>query len=108
MQFVLQLCVLLLCLGCILGTAAPRNCNLQADCHNNECCLSNNPPRGKRANSYGHCVPLGHHGASCYVGYGSASTPPDAVTYACPCQSPLKCIGKQLIEVPLGEIGTCG
>lgn len=43
--------------------------------------------------------------SACYVGYGSASTPPDAVTYACPCQSPLKCIGKQLIEVPLGEIG---
>lgn len=37
-----------------------RKCNVATDCHDNECCVSNDRPIGKRQTTYhGHCVPLG-------------------------------------------------
>lgn len=37
-----------------------RTCNVATDCHDNECCVSNVRPIGKRQTTdHGHCVPLG-------------------------------------------------
>lgn len=47
---------------------AQRTCNTGSDCNSDECCVSNNPPRGKRFlethSHLGHCVPMGTDGSS--------------------------------------------
>ena len=47
---------------------AQRMCNTGSDCNSDECCVSNNPPRGKRFlethSHLGHCVPMGTDGSS--------------------------------------------
>ena len=47
---------------------AQRMCNTGSDCNSDECCVSNNPPRGRRFlethSHLGHCVPMGTDGSS--------------------------------------------
>ena len=41
----------------------------------------------------------------CLVKYGSASSPPSALAYACPCMKGLQCVPTGVYEVPLGQRG---
>uniref|UniRef100_A0A8W8KCH1 Prokineticin domain-containing protein n=2 Tax=Magallana gigas TaxID=29159 RepID=A0A8W8KCH1_MAGGI len=90
---------------------ALRMCNTGSECNADECCVSNNPPRGRRFldthSHLGHCVPMGTDGSSCLVKYSHLTTRPEDVVYACPCSNGLHCHGDGVNEVPLGERGHC-
>uniref|UniRef100_K1RJZ2 Prokineticin domain-containing protein n=1 Tax=Magallana gigas TaxID=29159 RepID=K1RJZ2_MAGGI len=81
-------------------------CNLATDCHDNECCVSNVRPIGKRQTSFhGHCIPLGKVGDGCLVRNGNATSRPTELVFACPCTPGLYCHGDHHYDIPLGEIG---
>ncbi|XP_021374493.1 U3-aranetoxin-Ce1a-like [Mizuhopecten yessoensis] len=87
-----------------------EGCYSQQDCGSNECCVSNDQPRGKRMSLVlaGHCQAMGQPGSRCLMRYGGGkTTPPLDMVYACPCGPGLMCKGSGLIEVPLGETGVC-
>ncbi|XP_048753598.1 prokineticin Bm8-f-like [Ostrea edulis] len=90
--------------------AALKMCSRGSDCGDSECCVSNNPPRGRRFLDrihVGHCVPMAKDGNSCLMRYVHLQTRPEEVVYACPCSTGLHCHGDGLYEVPLGERGHC-
>merc|ERR1711894_86323 len=94
----------------VASALAQRTCSSQTQCHSNECCVTNNPPRGKRWLSpiaAGHCVAMGTQGSDCMVNSNNYLKPPSGVVYTCPCEQNLHCKGNGMIEVPLGEHGTC-
>ncbi|XP_069134976.1 uncharacterized protein [Argopecten irradians] len=102
-------CCLVVLVLLSLSLSTCQACNTQQDCGSDECCVTNNPPRGKRMSmSAGHCQTLGHQGSGCLVRYGGGVVnPPNELVYACPCGAGLMCKGIGISEVPLGEMGTC-
>uniref|UniRef100_A0A8W8K8W0 Prokineticin domain-containing protein n=1 Tax=Magallana gigas TaxID=29159 RepID=A0A8W8K8W0_MAGGI len=109
----INLTILAICFGLcstfvIKDTVEPRMCNLATDCHDNECCVSNVRPIGKRQTSFhGHCIPLGKVGDGCLVRNGNATSRPTELVFACPCTPGLYCHGDHHYDIPLGEIGHC-
>ncbi|XP_033748839.1 U3-aranetoxin-Ce1a-like [Pecten maximus] len=94
----------------LFSFGSSEGCYSQQDCGSNECCVSNNPPRGRRMSllEAGHCQAMGQQGARCLVRYGGGlTTPPSDIVYACPCGAGLMCKGSGYFEVPLGESGVC-
>ncbi|XP_056017361.1 uncharacterized protein LOC130053800 isoform X2 [Ostrea edulis] len=86
-----------------------RMCDTANDCYDNECCVSDVQPIGKRQirHNNGHCVPMGRIGDGCMVKFGNTTSRPSHMVLACPCTPGLYCHGDHRYEVPLGEIGHC-
>ncbi|XP_041347322.1 uncharacterized protein LOC121367275 [Gigantopelta aegis] len=83
-------------------------CNSGADCADDECCVSNIRPLGKRSlfNS-GHCEKLGTRHSHCLMRDAGHSGKPAHQMFQCPCSVGLKCVGIHQFDMPLGEIGQC-
>ncbi|XP_052282582.1 uncharacterized protein LOC127879642 [Dreissena polymorpha] len=83
-------------------------CASGADCSDNECCVNDDRPIGKRSLTmgYAHCQSMGLDGSGCLVRYGSGK--PNGTVFRCPCSSGLTCHGNHVFDMPLGETGTCG
>ncbi|XP_052075249.1 uncharacterized protein LOC127712690 [Mytilus californianus] len=99
----------------IIHTAECQNvgspCNDFSDCgYRSFCCVSKTRPRGRKRRStdaIGTCQNIGTKGAACLV--NNQEKPWNSIFFvSCPCQTPLTCIGSGVIDIPLGETGTCG
>ncbi|RUS80540.1 hypothetical protein EGW08_011680 [Elysia chlorotica] len=91
---------------CIVTVGGSVPCSQSSQCQTDECCVTTNPPRGKRAlapTAGGVCQKLGSAKDSCYVMYTTVQD----MNYRCPCGPGLVCVGSGMMEVPLGEVGTC-
>ncbi|XP_061198339.1 uncharacterized protein LOC133206393 [Saccostrea echinata] len=113
-MYFLNITTLTICIGLCFTFVIKENvhqqrmCDVATDCHDNECCVSNVQPIGKRQTSHrGHCVPMGEVGDGCLVRFGNTTSRPTELVLACPCSPGLYCHGDHKYEIPLGEIGHC-
>ncbi|CAH1801804.1 unnamed protein product [Owenia fusiformis] len=99
----------------LVGAAWAQNCNTGADCTDVDaprCCVSTDRPIGKRSSlenilTIGTCQPIGTEDSGCMVRNNDVDYKSSAVFVNCPCGAGLTCKGNGIIDVPLGEIGTC-
>ncbi|KAK3607258.1 hypothetical protein CHS0354_002232 [Potamilus streckersoni] len=89
------------------STRRRQTCRFGSDCSADECCVSDDRPIGRRSHREligAHCQKMGIDGSSCYVRYGSGK--PNGTVYVdCPCTFGLTCVGNEIYDIPLGEMG---